>query len=726
MRWRIERVEVPLPARDAQGQIKAQSADVTVSGNVYIFGPDAAVTSAITGVPEDFSDKRDETVSRDASQTVTILFLGEASLGEDGDDINDTLDDVEQCVVDNSDPPREVMREAGQTNCPSSPASTADTADDPESRSKLFVVTDDSTAAPTKIIGARTETHEMTGNSGRESVTIYAVLQDADENPLTGIDVDFTASPTPNDIVAPRDLVDDDETAAFGDDVAVTGIAVTDAVATFQVEGLPTNISYVVSVEVMAGDFSLGTVEIARKGDATKVIAGVFNAACFDPAGTADEPNYANATFDADAKGCDASGMANHFGHGEMIFVKAHHEDDLDLIVGDGDDLSAKLANEDDDLLGEAKAVLIEDPVMPGDPARAWIFTIDDEASLGERMITVSTSVEDEDGDDLDSVTLAITVAGPPHTYSVDGPEYIGLGESGTFTVTAVDEEGGLPYFTTVDDDATSADERNDRVSVFVADVPAGNVRGLTSGDDLVLDTDTGMGTFTVYAPRDAGQGELARIFVSEGDSEVSGSVTFGEEPPENVAPVAEGSIGDQMVDAGSYVMVDVSGAFSDADMDTLTYSAESDMMDYATVSVDGSMVTITGVAEGMATITVTASDPGELYAMQEIMVTVMMMPPMELGDPVVTGAMSDATGMATIMLTPGANADQHWIWAQPTDLSEGMFSEKVAGDATSANMTGLTSGMSYWFTAVAGRDMEDGPTEWSEYSGWSAETPIQ
>ena len=38
-------------------------------------------------------------------------------------------------------------------------------------------------------------------------------------------------------------------------------------------------------------------------------------------------------------------------------------------------------------------------------------------------------------------------------------------------------------------------------------------------------------------------------------------------------------------------------------------------MMDVATVATvdDMGMVTITGVAEGMATITVTASDPGEL-----------------------------------------------------------------------------------------------------------------
>ena len=72
-------------------------------------------------------------------------------------------------------------------------------------------------------------------------------------------------------------------------------------------------------------------------------------------------------------------------------------------------------------------------------------------------------------------------------------------------------------------------------------------------------------------------------------------------------------------------------------------------------------MVTITGVAEGMATITVTASDPMGESAMQTIMVTVMMMPPMELGAPSITSVMSDADGMATVMLMPGDNATKHW-----------------------------------------------------------------
>ena len=41
-------------------------------------------------------------------------------------------------------------------------------------------------------------------------------------------------------------------------------------------------------------------------------------------------------------------------------------------------------------------------------------------------------------------------------------------------------------------------------------------------------------------------------------------------------------------------VMVDVSDAFSDADMDTLTYTVQvRHGMDYATVSVDGSMVQV-------------------------------------------------------------------------------------------------------------------------------------
>ena len=111
---------------------------------------------------------------------------------------------------------------------------------------------------------------------------------------------------------------------------------------------------------------------------------------------------------------------------------------------------------------------------------------------------------------------------------------------------------------------------------MFVADVPSGNVRGLASGNNLELDEDTGMGTFTLYAPRDAGQGEVARIFVSSGDSEVALTVTFGEERL-TPWPPAEGSIDDQMVDAGDLRMVGRPARSPTPICDTLTYTAESD-----------------------------------------------------------------------------------------------------------------------------------------------------
>ena len=82
-----------------------------------------------------------------------------------------------------------------------------------------------------------------------------------------------------------------------------------------------------------------------------------------------------------------------------------------------------------------------------------------------------------------------------------------------------------------------------------------------------------------------------------------------------NASPMAVGTIAAQTVSAEQSVTVDVAANFSDADTgDTLTYTAMSDMMSYATVSVSGSMLTITGVAAGMATITVTATDMDDAY----------------------------------------------------------------------------------------------------------------
>lgn len=110
-----------------------------------------------------------------------------------------------------------------------------------------------------------------------------------------------------------------------------------------------------------------------------------------------------------------------------------------------------------------------------------------------------------------------------------------------------------------------------------------------------------------------------------------------------NQAPVAEGTIDDLTLVAGSEATVDVTASFSDPDGDELVFEAASSDTTVATVSTEGAMVTVTAVAVGSATVTVTATDPGELSAEQEFDVTVTE--PNE--PPVAEGTIDDQTVVA-------------------------------------------------------------------------------
>ena len=94
-----------------------------------------------------------------------------------------------------------------------------------------------------------------------------------------------------------------------------------------------------------------------------------------------------------------------------------------------------------------------------------------------------------------------------------------------------------------------------------------------------------------------------------------------------NQAPTVGTALEDRTLQAGAEETVDLSAAFSDPggrlDGDPLTYEATSDAPALATASVSGSEVTLTGVAPGTATVTVTATDPGGLSATQTFGVTV-------------------------------------------------------------------------------------------------------
>ncbi len=102
-----------------------------------------------------------------------------------------------------------------------------------------------------------------------------------------------------------------------------------------------------------------------------------------------------------------------------------------------------------------------------------------------------------------------------------------------------------------------------------------------------------------------------------------------------NQAPSAVGSLtaAELHVNDGNEVM-EVADAFEDPEDDTLTYAASSSAPAVVQASVSGSRVTITPLARGNATITVTATDiaGSNIPAMQEFEVTVVNRPPVAVG----------------------------------------------------------------------------------------------
>ena len=92
--------------------------------------------------------------------------------------------------------------------------------------------------------------------------------------------------------------------------------------------------------------------------------------------------------------------------------------------------------------------------------------------------------------------------------------------------------------------------------------------------------------------------------------------------PPPNSTPVTVGRIPEQRLLVDERITVDAAGYFSDPD-DGLTYSAAASPPGIVGLSVEGSRVTIAGLAAGKVTVKVTVTDREGLSASQEFAATV-------------------------------------------------------------------------------------------------------
>ena len=365
-------------------------------------------------------------------------------------------------------------------------------------------------------------------------------------------------------------------------------------------------------VTVDAATDEVKKVPLTRTGDATEVKTATFSVACLidqqvDPTAV----DLTDDTFVAPDDNDDCV-MDARFGRTQTFLVKAHLEDKLGSTITNPA-LVVELESGVDKPLATSNTPLASNTVATA-TYDAWLYTVDKAAMFGDHMITVKFTIDP----DVEDVVLTVAVAGPPATLSISGAKRIALNDSEDFTVTALDETGGIPdIITMMDDSRIGADDRNHMVSARVLNVNASNVEGIDDG--MITLDDMGMATITVYG-FGAAMHSQGLIIVGDGDMRTTYSFAFGP----NRDPMGA-AIADVMMTMGDDPMM-VEAMFTDADGQDLTYEWMSSDEMVATVMADDmdmSMASITAVGPGTAMITVTATDTEGGMGMQTIMVTV-------------------------------------------------------------------------------------------------------
>ena len=179
----------------------------------------------------------------------------------------------------------------------------------------------------------------------------------------------------------------------------------------------------------------------------------------------------------------------------------------------------------------------------------------------------------------------------------------------------AADDEAVTPEdeAVTVDVLANDTDPEGDRLRVRSVTAAAHGAVRLLSGGHVF------------YAPEADFHGTDSFAYVvSDGRGLTDTATVAVTVLPVNDAPTAVGTIPDQSLDeGGAAVEVDLSPFFGDVDGDALTYGARSNDTGVVLASVAGSVLALTPVGYGSATVAVTAWDPAGLTAVQSVSVGV-------------------------------------------------------------------------------------------------------
>ncbi len=283
-------------------------------------------------------------------------------------------------------------------------------------------------------------------------------------------------------------------------------------------------------------------------------------------------------------------------------------------------------------------------PVQPNRPPVAGGALPDLTVAVGDTT-TVTVSFTDPDGDALtytasSSNSRVIAVSMDRRTLTVVA---VAQG-SATITVTATDPGGLSARLTvpvTVPNRAPGSVGTIEDQVLFVGKTAEVNVRphfadqdgdtltyAASSSDSAVVSVSMAGGVAIVAA---VSQGTATITVTASDPGELSAQLTFQVAVP-NREPTTVGTIASRSMFKGTTASIGLVSHFTDPDGDSLTYTASSSNSKVVAVSIDDRVVTVAAVAQGTATITVTASDPGELSAQLTFQVAVPNRAPTDVG----------------------------------------------------------------------------------------------
>ena len=326
---------------------------------------------------------------------------------------------------------------------------------------------------------------------------------------------------------------------------------------------------------------------------------------------------------------------------------EANHEVSLSGVFSDPD--------------GDALVITASSSDADAVPAYVWADTLTVVAAAAGAA-TITVTAEDSDGNTV-SDAFDVTVAAPQQQQQDPPPNRAPTVASVIADATITSESGTRE----VSLSGVFADADNDPLTITAASSDAARATVSVAADYSSLTvTAQARGTATITVTADDGNG---------GTVQDAFTVTV------KAAPVVASGLADVSgLEEGSTRDVSLSGVFSDADGDALTITAASSDSAVATgmVAANGSTLTLAGVAEGTATVTVTAQDTDGNQVSDSFDVTVTAAPPEEEDDPPVDGGPAVAAPIADFSLA----GPEHRV----IDLSDVFSGEGLRFTAVSSN----------------------------------------